>query len=139
LGAPEPFNAVMGFFGTDTVLLPRPDPFGVATLFSGYSADDGVEYALATLDTFLQDTFTPSWPTPAHWDNVPLTSDLRIKVNLTDKDLSAHDPIGTVELNSQAIDAAITAGQVVHVKVSGQGSAQILFIGILARETGVTQ
>jgi len=139
LGAPEPFTAVMGLLDTQTALLPKPDPFGAATLLSGFSADDGVDYPLATLDNNLQDTFTPTWPTPAHWDNVPLTPDLRVKVNLTDKDLSAHDPIGVVELNSQAIEAALAAGQPLHVKVSEQANAQILFVGILVQQTGVTQ
>jgi len=138
LGASEPFAAVVGFLETQP-LLPRPDPFGTATLLSTFSEEDGIDSPLATKDTFLQDTFTPTWPTRAHWANVPLTSDLRIRVSLIDKDLTVDDPIGVVELNSRDIDAAIAAGQVLHVKVSTQASAQVLFVGLWAQETGVSQ
>ena len=139
LGASEPFAAVTGFLQTQSPLLPRPDPYGTATLLSTFSAEDSVEYPLATNDNNLQDTFTPTWPTRSHWEDVPLTPDLRVRVSLTDEDLSDHDPIGVVELNLQQIEAAIAAGQVVHVKVSSQGTSQILFVGIWAQETGIAQ
>jgi len=138
LGAPEPFPAVVGFLDTQS-LLPRPDPFGTAALLSVYSEENEIESPLATTEDNPQDTFTPTWPTRSHWEKVPLTSDLRVRVSLTDEDLSEHDPIGVVELSSRDIDAAIAAGQVLHVKVSGQGTAQILFVGVWAQETGVTE
>ena len=139
LAASEPFGAVTGFLNTQSPLIPRPDPFGTATLLSTYSAEDGVDSPLATNDNNLQDTFTPTWPTRSHWEDVALTSDLRVRVSLTDEDLSEHDPIGVVELSSHDIDAAIAAGQVLHVKVSGQATGQILFVGLWAQETGVAQ
>ena len=56
LGASEPFAAVVGFLDSQP-LLPRPDPFGTASLLSTYSGEDGIESPLATKETFIQDSF----------------------------------------------------------------------------------
>lgn len=140
LGATGSYGAVIDFFGNKaTELLDLPEPFGTTTLLSQYSSDDGVEYSLATESNCMQDTLTPTWPTPSRWDGVPVTPDLRVRVTLTDSDLSDNDAIGVVELNSADIEAALVANQTFHVKVSDQASAQVLFIGISVRETGLIQ
>ena len=137
LGAPEPFNAVVAFFGNAAVAqLDKPDPFGSAVLFSQTSTQSGVQHTLATTSDNLEDTFQPTWPTPARWDGIPLTTDLRVQISLLDEDLSDNDPIGVVELNTTDLEQALTSNQVFHVNVADQAGAQILFVGVSVRQTG---
>jgi hypothetical protein len=140
LGAPQPYSAVITFFGDQLIQqLDNPEPFGTAELLSQSSPDDGVSHVLATTTSNQEDTLIPLWPTPGRWSGVSVTSDLRVRVTLFDEDLSNHDPIGVVELNSQDIEDAIRAGQVFHARVTDQGNGQILFIGLSVRQTGTTQ
>ncbi len=137
LGAPAPAGAVIAFLGGQAVAaLEKPDPFGTASIHSQSVANSGVEISLATTSNNLEDTLLPSWPTPPRWDNVPLTSDLRVRITLLDEDLSNHDPIGVVELNASDLDAAARANQLYEVRVDDQSNGQLLFVGVSVRQTG---
>ncbi len=67
-----------------------PEPFGNAQLL-------GVPQSLGgpRKITSENDTFTPEWQGETTWSRVPLSSGVRLHVQLIDDDISNDDPIGS--------------------------------------------
>jgi hypothetical protein len=105
----------------------KPDPYGSAQLTVYGMITDWV--ALATSDDAVPNTFTPIWPYDWHYQNIPIDTDVRIRIDLWDKDLIDDDPIGSVVVNSNDLKAALAAQKKLEVQVSDQ-SDQLLFVGI---------
>jgi hypothetical protein len=127
--ASDPAAAVVAAL-TNPVLdnVDKPDPYGSAQL-TVY----GVTYApdaLATMDQALPNTFQPIWPSTWLYKNIPIDSDVRIGVDLWDLDLVEDDTIGSAEINSTDLKAALTAQKKYEVRVDDQTNGQLLFIGI---------
>ena len=108
--------------------LDKPDAYGwaQATTF-GVSGD---EYWLAQPSEAVQDNYMPTWPETWRYVNIPIDSDVRILVTLTDSDLVNDDPIGAAEINSTHLMSALAAQTKYEVRVDDQTDGQILFIGI---------
>jgi hypothetical protein len=106
----------------------EPDPYGTAqlTAFGMTLAPD----VRVTRESAIPDTFTPIWPSTFEYKNVPIDTDVRISVDLWDKDLLDDDPIGDAEINSTDLRAALAAQNKYEVRVDGQTDGQLLFIGI---------
>jgi hypothetical protein len=114
----------------------KPDAYGwaQATVF-GVSGD---AYWLADRSDAIPDNYTPIWPYGWHYTNVPIDSDVRILVNLSDKDLVNDDPIGAAEINSTDLMDALAVQQKFYVRVDDQTDGQLLFIGIsVVQQTGL--
>lgn len=126
LGATNPYAAV-GLVLAELVNTGTkpPDVQGTATMFFG-----GQPTGPAQFLPKIQDSFTPSWLTPARWSHVPLDDRVRIRVHFDDADLQFDDPIGDVELNAGHLATALAAGTVSHIRVENQTQEQVLFVGI---------
>jgi hypothetical protein len=114
----------------------KPDPYGSAqpTVYGVTYAPD----ALATRDQALPDTFQPIWPSTWLYKNIPIDTDVRIAVDLWDKDLVEDDTIGSAEIDSTDLKAALAAQKKYEVRVDDQTSGQLLFIGIsVVQQQGV--
>jgi hypothetical protein len=106
----------------------KPDPYGTAQL-TAYGMTVAPA-ARVTRDGAIPDTFTPIWPSTFEYKNVPIDTDVRISVDLWDKDLLDDDPIGDAEINSTDLRAALAAQNKYEVRVDGQTDGQLLFVGI---------
>ena len=135
LASVNPFLAVTQFFGQDVIdALSKPDAIGTADLAIDGSFDPTNSLVLADAGSNQEDTFTPIWPGAPGWEHVPLVDGLQVRVTLFDEDLSENDPIGVAILSSDDVEAALDAGEIVHVQVDDQTNRQLLFVGISARE-----
>jgi len=106
----------------------KPDPYGSAQLtVYGMTTE---QVPLETRDGAIPNTFMPTWPRAWHYQNLPIDTDVRIGIDLWDKDLVDDDSIGHAELNSNDLKAALAAQKTLEVQVSDQTSDQLLFIGI---------
>jgi hypothetical protein len=110
----------------------KPDPFGSAQLTVYGMIMEQV--ALETRDGAIADTFIPTWPRAWHYRNIPIDTDVRIGIDLWDQDLVDDDPIGHAEINSNELNAALTAQEKLEIQVSDQTSDQLLFVGITVVE-----
>jgi hypothetical protein len=125
LGASNPYAAVVSVLANPTMAaLEKPEPFGTARLMLG-----GVAAATAPLETAAQDTLTPIW-NAAPLKNVPLAPSTRIEIELWDRDIADHDPIGTGTVTYQDLVAALQAGTVYHVRLAEQTNLQVLFFDV---------
>lgn len=97
-----------------------PDVFGTVELLR-----DGNRQGQASIPK-QQDAFTPSWN--VGWNNVFLDDQTRVRIQLFDADLSAHDPIGVIELDGEALLTAHDLGENVAVPVTTQTSNQVLML-----------
>jgi hypothetical protein len=133
LAGASPYTAAAGLLVNPVLAGTRaPDAMGTARLDIGQSV--GQPLILADASSNIEDSYSPSWATPALWGNVPLDQNVRIKVDLTDEDLLNHDSIGVAEINSSHLVDALAAGKVYHVPVADQTNQQILFLGISVRQ-----
>jgi hypothetical protein len=133
LGAPAPVAAVASLYaGPLFSALAKPEPFGNVTIL-GPGVADG-PYDLIGPEEFTQDTFTPAFVHPRAWEGVPLDEDVRLRVQLWDKDLVNDDVIGVATINVAQMRAALDAQQVYFVNVSTQTQSQIVFISISVRK-----
>jgi hypothetical protein len=107
--------------GPAAAALDQPDVGGSADLYM-----DGRVFGVGVLEK-VQDSFTPQWSTVT-WDNVELPR-ARVRLTLWDRDLMNDDPIGIVEISSDNLVSAASAGTVVPVRVDGQ-NGQVLFVMI---------
>ena len=115
----------------------KPDAYGTAQATTFGVAGDAYWLAHDRSDA-IQDNYTPIWPYGWHYTNVPIDSDVRILVNLSDKDLVNDDPIGAAEINSTDLMDALAAQQKFYVRVDDQTAGQLLFIGIsVVQQTGL--
>jgi hypothetical protein len=106
----------------------KPDPYGTAQL-TAYGMTFAPDVRV-TRDSAIRDTFTPIFPSTFAYKNVPIDTDVRISVDLWDKDLLDDDPIGDAEINSTDLRAALAAQNKYEVRVDGQTDGQLLFVGI---------
>ena len=102
----------------------KPEPKGTATLIANGVPDQRMRLAAQ------RDTFTPIWRGPPTWRHVPLSHDVRLRVELFDDDFAFDDPIGTFELGQDDFMAALRSGHVHQVRVDEQTNRQVLFAGI---------
>jgi hypothetical protein len=122
LGGDDPFNEVVGFFASALVReLEQPDTEGTAALVSEiYLAN---ERALPE----QSNTFTPRWADVA-WNGLDLHRDLRIRLQLVDKDILDDDRMGTIDLHvSDLLDAYATGGSY-PIRVDDQDVGQVIFV-----------
>jgi hypothetical protein len=129
LGASDPAAAVLAVLaGPALQNLDQPDPYGdaYATVFGV----PGAKGDLASSAAPESNTFHPIWHTTWYFGNIPIDSDVRITVELSDSDLVYDDPIDTVEINSTDLKAALAAQQNYEVQTNDQGQGQLLFVGI---------
>jgi hypothetical protein len=129
LVAPTPLAGVLAALANPALAaVDKPDPYGSAQLTVYGMLTEQVP--LETRDGAIPNTFTPTWPRAWHYQNIPIDTDVRIGIDLWDADLVDADPIGHAEINSNDLDAALTAQEKLEVQVSDQTSDQLLFIGI---------
>ena len=124
LGAPVILQPLIdAYAGAALGAFDPPDPFGTAEL-SGFGA--------INLPT-IEDTYTPSWN--ATWRNVALDpeADIRLRIDLTDEDLVNDDPIGSVELSSADLQAALAAGRQIAIRTDRQELGYIVAVSISVR------
>lgn len=100
-----------------------PDSFGTATLFVDGSPS---EQALPLID----DEYVPVFG--VSWESVPFSEaqDVRLRVSLTDQDVSDNDQIGVATVSHDDLLSALAAGDTYPANVSEQGNGQILFITV---------
>lgn len=103
--------------------LSKPDPFGTAEVSGTGSA--GAEVNLPK----NQDSFRPGWDARWHGIRLDPDRDVRLRVRLTDADLTRHDSIGTASVNSSELRDVLASRSEVHVEVDG-GRGQILFLDV---------
>lgn len=106
----------------------KPDPVGTITLMG--SPKCRTETRLLPV---RRDTYRPSWAPGITWHRVPFDASTRFRMVLEDDDApQPNDLLGTVDITSEAIEAAIAKGGAIHrVDVSAQRQP-ILFVGISA-------
>lgn len=106
----------------------KPDPYGwvQATAFGM----TGMSYYLADRDHYMADTYTPVWPVPFQYSDVPIDSDVRIRVFIVDEDLVDDDSLPPAEINSNDLKAALSAQKKFYVRVNDQTAGDVLFLGI---------
>jgi hypothetical protein len=132
LGA-NPFGSAVAVVGekllTDALdATEKPDVYGTMRL-DGFGKI-GTEYWLATIDQQTKDSFTPAFPGPVGFQQVPIDADVRLRIHLLDADLVNDDEIGIAVINSADMQAALASQMKYEVPVWDQTSNQILFIGI---------
>jgi len=134
LSSINPEAAVASLLLEPTVkALSKPDAYGTAQA-TVYGMITPAVY-LAAADAAVQDNFTPIWPATWNYQNIPIDTDVRISITLFDADLlDSDDPIGSAEINSADLRAALAAQKKLEVKVSDQTNGQLLFIGISVTE-----
>jgi hypothetical protein len=126
--AKDPYAAVLSFLGKPAVAkLDKPEPVGSADLQG--DARGVKRVPLEMLPGGQRSTFTPQWVT-ARWTRVPLTRDVRIRVNVLDQDEIVSDLIGVCEIPNDALAKALEKGGGHRLQVSEQTRGQILFLGI---------
>lgn len=127
LGLANPYAAafaVVGSIAND--LTAKPDAFGTTELFDQESNLWSYRQDLLK----VQDSYHPQW-SAVEWSHVPVTAEMRIRIELSDSDISFDDPIGVIELNHDHVMAAARARTVYHVQTSTDAAMdRILFVGI---------
>jgi hypothetical protein len=133
LAGPTPLADVLAALANPALAaVDKPDPYGSAELtVYGMTME---QVALETRDGAIPNTFIPIWPRAWHYQNIPLDTDVRIGIDLWDQDVVDDDAIGHAELNSNDLNAALTAREKLEVQVSHQTSDQLLFVGITVVE-----
>jgi len=107
----------------------KPDIYGTLRL-DGLGMI-GTEYWLAERDLRTEDSFTPAFPGPVGYQQVPIDADVRLRIHLLDADaLDADDEVGTFVVNGAAMRAALLAQTKYEVRVADQTTNQVLFVGI---------
>lgn len=106
----------------------KPDIYGTIRL--DVFGQVGTEYWLATFDQRMADSFTPAFPAPSGFLDVPIDADVRIRIHLADADLVNDDEVGIAVINSEDMQAALASRMKYQVPVWDQTNNQILFIGI---------
>jgi hypothetical protein len=133
LASTNPYTSVIAYLAGPIVngaldAFDKPDPYGNAKVF--VSGSWSAPITLASRDGAIDDTFTPQWSDPPSWNHIPLDSNLRVQVSLTDADLSNDDGIGVAEIPHDEIVAALTGQTIRQVNVATQTQNQLLFVGI---------
>lgn len=106
----------------------KPDIYG--TMRIDVFGQVGTEYWLKTFEQRTADSFTPPFPAPSGFQNVPIDADVRIRIHLADADLINDDEVGIAVINSEDMQAALASRMKYQVPVWDQTNNQILFIGI---------
>lgn len=128
----------------DTVLAGAPKGSGapdiigsiqqVGPSYPGLEEAAKAPIALADKKTITKNGYTPIFTT--EYKAWPMYSNTRFRIRLWDKDMMQNDFIGTVEVTTEDIQKAITAGQAIYINVSNQSQNQILYIQISAIQSG---
>ncbi|MFT3697728.1 MAG: hypothetical protein QM831_31605 [Kofleriaceae bacterium] len=100
----------------------QPDPYGTAALYV-----DGKAVKNTQLPK-VRDSYVAHWA-GVSWD-VSLDTDVRIKLELTDKDVLHDDFIGSVILTTEDIRAALQNGHVYPIPVTDQTNNQIISVSL---------
>ena len=105
-----------------------PDPFGIARL----KVPSG-EVPAIRIDSGT-DSVVASWhqegsSAPVEWKNVRLDDDVRLEVQVLDRDIAQHDQIGSVELTKANLVAAYRSGGKYYV-LNAQENSGILFTAV---------
>jgi len=132
LVGPDPVGDVLTALSRHSASLGKPDPYGTVQLTAFGIVTDRVP--LATVEDAIPDTFVPSWPYRWRYTNVPIDSDVRITVDLLDRDLMSDDAIGVAEIVPSDLVQALRSRGTFQVQVDGQTEGQLLFVGIDAAE-----
>ncbi len=123
-----PVNDVLDFLSRAAVQsLAKPDPFGTVELDLGDGWEQPMELANRS------NTFQPLFD-DAIYTNIPVETQLRMKVELWDEDVNFDDPIGAVIISKDDILAARDAGGSYWVNVASQSIGQIIFVQIAVAE-----
>jgi hypothetical protein len=101
-----------------------PDAFGTATWLEG-----GQDKTTANLPE-AANTLLPSFGPPGKIAGVSLSQANKVRVHLVDADLFGYEHIGTVNLTSDHLSAALASGIVEHVKTASQGNGKILYVDV---------
>jgi hypothetical protein len=126
LGLPGPASAVaskvIGWLQKEVgSAVSRPDPAGTAEFVSGAT------HPPLTLEE-NSDEFIPTWG--VSWSQVPLNSDLKVRIELRDIDVLNDDNIGIAFVTYNDIISALEVGKLHYVPTHKQTQNLILFVGI---------
>jgi mRNA interferase MazF len=134
LGAANPVAAALSVLGGPLLngaisASQKPDVYGTMRM-DGFGTI-GTELWLAAREERTEDSFTPAFPSPRGYKDIPIDADVRLRVHLVDADLlDSDDEVGIAVVNAADMRAALAAQKKYQVQVSNQTSNQILFIGI---------
>jgi hypothetical protein len=109
----------------------RPNVYGDVLLES----NDGQHLQpspLATRDAPVKDLVV-AWPMPADFPHVDLTEDVRVGVQVWNRNGDGDDFIGVAEINSADLTAARDAQRPYPVNVAAQTNNQLLYVNISVR------
>lgn len=111
--------------------LAKPDVFGSIELApkGAYTGKPGMKIPVASPRKPVRE-FTPGFGTSVCFKEVAWHPDLRLRVELTDKDLINDDKIGTVVLTSDNVRDAFAFGKPRHIAVGEQDTRQIHFVAL---------
>lgn len=118
----------LSFFAEHADAFAKPDPFGWSEVNVG--SGFGAEMNLADTDTLTEDTFTPLWPGSPTYLDVQLAETTRIRITVRDEDITNHDDIATVVIDSEDLLDAYRSQDVYGVNVYDQGLQQLWFVNL---------
>ncbi len=104
-------------------------PRQLATRARAYTGKTGMKIPVASPRKPVRE-FTPGFGTSVCFKEVTWHPDLRLRIELTDKDLINDDKIGTVVLTSDNVRDAFAFGKPRHIPVGDQDTRQIHFVAL---------
>lgn len=109
-----------------------PDVIGYTAVVGSTKPDlarvAGTPLALGTVNAYVADSYTPTFPYQVEYRNWPVFPDTRLEIQLWDMDMSESDPIGVIQINAEHLAAALAKKAIYEVPVADQTSGQVLAI-----------
>lgn len=111
--------------------LAKPDVFGTAefTPTGSYSSKQTRKLSIGSKKKPVKEFFA-SFGTTVCFLGTTATKSMRIRVELTDKDLIDDDKIATVEIVAKDIEQAYAVGKSLQVDVKDQDTGQLMFLAL---------
>ena len=128
---PNPVAAVSTLYSGPLIApLAQPDVYGFASI--SWPGFDGQSRQIIPPTRFIRDTLLPVWVNQLAYGSVSLENDVRIRVELWDRDsLSVNDDqIGVATIRASDLQTALDLRRVHSVDVSGQTGNQIVFLSV---------
>ena len=124
--------AIADLFREDAIqALVRPDVFGkVEFAPAGIYGDKGAKKKGIASESSPIREFTPAFGSEVCFKDLKFDPEMRFRVELTDKDLTSNDRIGTVELVAGDVRTAFEHGKSRHVPTADQDTTSIKLLAI---------
>lgn len=111
--------------------LAKPDIFGTAqfTPTGSYSSKATQKLSVASKKSPVKEFFA-NFGTTVCFLGAASSKTMRLRVDLTDKDLIDDDKIATVEVSAADIEGAFSVGKSLPISVKDQDTGQLLFVSL---------